>query len=159
MFVAIEFVKGNPASLGLSELHGMSLGSKVLTPLNIIPVIIAQNRSGGSSSGVSAGRRVHQPFKVIKEIDTTSPTFYQAATTGEKGSKVKLHLYTSSLQPRSWPSLIITLGNASVTGVHRGHLPAKNTHESEEVEFTFQKIEYTLNDGGATASDNWGART
>ena len=71
---------------------------------------------------------------------------------------VKFSFYPSSHHPL--PSLIITLTNAGVTGIHRlphgeGSHGTHDTSETEKISFTFQKIDVTWNDGGTTTKDDW----
>lgn len=58
------------------------------------------------------------------------------------------------------PAGKVLLTNArlgSATPAKRGSL--KDTNEYEEIQITFQKIEFTWTDGGKTAQDDWDART
>jgi len=46
-------------------------------------------------------------------------------------------------------------GVNSVPGTSSGHAGTKDTHDQEQVQFTFQKIETQWNNGGKTFSDDW----
>jgi type VI secretion system Hcp family effector len=60
------------------------------------------------------------------------------------------------------PYCTVTLVNAQIAKIASYHPPATGSHsesrdtfEQEEIQFSFQKIEFTWTGGGTTAQDDW----
>jgi len=145
-----------------SVVHGMHLGSHPLTPANLSHGVEVQAFSFGvqaprdSQSGSVSGKRQHQPLVVVKEIGKTSPLLLQSCVNNEQFHSLNIQLYTSIPKPKGTPALIIQLTNAAVAGVKRApHTASRDTYELEEIEFTFQKIEISQNDGKVSMKDDW----
>ncbi len=145
-------ITGGPSIFGPSRLHEMKLGTLILTPRNIISVINSQNHGG------HGGKRQHWPVTITKELGAASPLYLTAAVNLEVISQAKLCIYPSSQHPL--PSLIITLTNASLAGIHRvpeggGSHNTHDTYQQEEIKFAFQAITVTWTDGGTSTKDDW----
>jgi type VI secretion system secreted protein Hcp len=112
-----------------------------------------------AASGLPTGKRQHKPFTITKPVDKTSPLFYKALISNETLTSCTIkfvqpsdhgtldNYYTVKLTNASLASLEFTKGDA------RGG--AGRLGEYEEVSFTYQKIEWTITDGGITAQDDW----
>jgi type VI secretion system secreted protein Hcp len=119
-------------------------------------------------TGYSAGKRIHAPLKILKEIDKATPLIYQMACNNEVLTSVILKFWkvgTGKIgtQGTETQHFTITLTNARINAL-RQHTPehasdaagaSKSTYEVEEVSFTFQKIDMVWTDGGISASDDW----
>ncbi|MGH2443093.1 MAG: type VI secretion system tube protein TssD [Chloroflexota bacterium] len=111
-------------------------------------------------SGLSAGRRQHQPLTIMKEVDKASPMFLQAMVTNEILSQVLLEFPGTLSTGQSTIFYTVVLQNALVVKFHQmvGNVldpEESNPHELEEISFTYQKITVTWTDGGVTATDDW----
>lgn len=117
------------------------------------------------ASGLPTGKRMHKPFTITKELDKSSPLLYNALTTNENISEWELQFWTPQLKAASGVGTevqhyTVKLTNANIANI--SFKMANNKHpdlmkfaEYEEVAFTYQKIEWTWNDGGITAGDDW----
>ena len=112
------------------------------------------------ASGRPTGKRVHKPFVCSKETDRASPLLYQALCTNENIREAKIEFWASTpmgLEKQHYTVLLvnatissITFKMANVRSPKLARLP-----EYEEVSFTYQRIEWTWNERGITASDDW----
>lgn len=123
------------------------------------------------ASGQAAGKRVHAPLVITKDLDRSTPLLYQALVTNEN-LEWTLRFWRADLAGGTGPGagaerqhFTIKLVNAAIASIDLrqpdNRLPElAKLAEYEEVSFTYQKIEWTWVDGGITASDDWmaGAR-
>ncbi len=114
------------------------------------------------STGLPTGRRQHHPFVITKELDRSSPVLYQVLVTNENLTEFDLMFYQSTASG-STPYYTVKLTNANIASIHfvmpNAHDPgAVHGNPYEEIAFTYQKIQWTWNDGGITAEDDWEAR-
>lgn len=118
-----------------------------------------------SASGQATGKRTHKPFKITKEVDKASVPLYSALVANENLPEWELNFWRPKTIGRGGSGVevqyfTIKLTNANIASIH---LVKPNTKDSnlnsfpdyEEVEFTYQKIEWTWTDGGITAMDDW----
>jgi type VI secretion system secreted protein Hcp len=112
------------------------------------------------ASGIPTGRRDHKPFVVVTAVDQASPKLYLALTRNENLPVCTLKFY------RPWPDgternhFTITLIDATISGI-RFYLP--NTRDvrllkletSQEVQFTYRRIEWHELTANVMASDDW----
>jgi type VI secretion system secreted protein Hcp len=110
-------------------------------------------------TGNSTGKRLHQPITIVKEIDGSSPLLYQLLVNNEVITQWELQFWSSSVGDDEEQYYTIKLTNATVVSIalHKIKPPTREDglHELEEIKFAYQKIEWTFNDGGISASDNW----
>lgn len=117
------------------------------------------------ATGLPTGKRQHQPFRIVKLLNESSPPLLTAMTTGESltvivdvwaidafggGSEMKLMTYT--------------LTNARVVSIrswapNRSDTAAQNYPPAEEVAFTYQKITVTFGPKSIESVDNWNDST
>ena len=119
------------------------------------------------ASGLPTGKRMHKPFVITKELDKSSPLLYNVLTNNENIKKWELKFWTPQIKAVSGAGsevnhYTVKLTNANIASIHFRMLNNKNPDlmkyaEFEEVSFTYQKIEWTWNDGGITADDDWEA--
>ena len=120
-----------------------------------------------AASGLPTGKRMHKPFVITKELDKASPILYQVLCTNENVSEWELQFWTPQLRATAGTGtevqhFTVKLTNANIASIN--FRMANNKHpdlmkfaEYEEISFTYQKIEWTWNDGGITAGDDWEA--
>ncbi len=96
-----------------------------------------------AASGLPTGKRQHKPLTITKELDKSTPLLLRALVTNENLSAV-----TFTLTRNGSPYTTVKLTNASVAS-------RTQTGGVEELEFTYQKIEWTWIDGGISAQDDW----
>ncbi len=113
------------------------------------------------SKGVTAGRRVHRPVTVTKEIDKSSPMLYQALCTSERLTEVRIDWYR--VDETGIQELYFTtfMENAFVTRI-RPWIPnvmeqgSEGFRHMEDVSFTYEKIRWTWEPDGIEYEDAWG---
>jgi len=120
------------------------------------------------ASGLPTGRRQHKPFVITKEIDKSTPPLRSAFVNNENLPEVKIEFWTPQLSAMTGTgqekqNFTVTLSNARIVSVR--HVMPNNKNPElmkfaayEEIGFAYQKITWTWNDGGITASDDWEAR-
>jgi type VI secretion system secreted protein Hcp len=119
------------------------------------------------ASGLPTGKRMHKPFVITKELDKSSPLLYNALVNNENIPDWQLQFWTPQIKATTGTGsevqhYTVKLTNANVASI--AFRMANNKHpdlmkfaEYEEIAFTYQKIEWTWNDGGITALDDWEA--
>jgi type VI secretion system secreted protein Hcp len=117
-------------------------------------------------SGLPTGMRMHKPFVITKETDKSSPVLYGMLVNNENILEWELQFWSPALSAHGGgqevQSHTVTLVNANIASIDFRMLNNKNPDlmryaEYEEIAFTYQKIIWTWNDGGITASDDWEA--
>jgi type VI secretion system secreted protein Hcp len=115
------------------------------------------------ASGQASGKRQHKPVKIIKEWGAASPQLFQAVTTNEVLKSVLFEFIRTTPEGKEDIHYTIKLTNATVCGHHKftdkgaKHEETADTHELEEISFTFQKIELESKWGKTMANDDWTA--
>jgi len=111
-----------------------------------------------AASGLITGRRQHSPVMIIKELDKSSPQFFNAAVTNETLRSVTCTLYRNAFNGASRAYYKITLTNATIVEIKDsgdGVNGAAQGDEHERISFAYQKIELTDLDSSTTAVDDW----
>jgi type VI secretion system secreted protein Hcp len=115
-------------------------------------------------TGAATGKRRHEPIAITMMIDQATPKLYQTAVTNETLTTTKIGFWRPSADGSGTEMqyFTITLTNALIIDVtlnaHENDDPASaKGFEYEEIKLTYQKIEWTWNDGGITATDSWQA--
>lgn len=151
----------------LSQLHGMSTGFQTVNPRSLIASYGAGAQSPRDvATGQASGKRQHQPITITKEVDKSDVLMTHLLHSGRIIPKLYLNFY-STPSPTGHPLISMNLSDVEVnvarasqseaTGGKRSK--ATNTMELEKIKFSFQKIEVTFHSGGASAMDDWEART
>jgi type VI secretion system secreted protein Hcp len=119
-------------------------------------------------SGAPTGQRMHKPFFFLNEVDKSSPLLWNVLTTNENLTSVQIQFWAPGLAIGTGASLekqiyTVTLTNASIASMEQS-MPSNvdpttaKLSLQEEISLVYQKIEWTWNDGGITAGDDWEAR-
>jgi len=118
----------------------------------------------GQATGAATGKRQHDPITITMVIDQATPKLYQAAVTNEIMTTAKIGFWRPSADGSSTEVqyFTITLTNALIIDVTLNaddslDPASAKGFEYEEIELTYQKIEWTWTDGGITATDSWQA--
>jgi len=114
-----------------------------------------------AATGLAAGKRVHAPFVITKEIDASSISLYAALVGNETLSAWELQFWAAAASSGAEVMrYVVRLTNASISDI-RFHMPNNKSPELarlaeyEEVAFTYEKIEWNWVLGGMKASDDW----
>ena len=115
-----------------------------------------------AASGLATGKRQHKPLTITKEIDKSTPLFYQAFVNNENFSEVILRFFTSDLKVagKEIQNYTIKLINANIISIVDDMANNKIAENAklpilENISFSYQKIEWTWTDGAITATDSW----
>ena len=111
--------------------------------------------------GVAAGRRVHRPMTITKEIDRSTPMLYQALCTGELLTEVKLDWYRIDGTGMQEMYFSMLMENALITRIHPwvpNVLDRKNEtlKHMEDISISYEKIIWTWEPDGIEYEDVWG---
>jgi type VI secretion system secreted protein Hcp len=112
------------------------------------------------ASGLPTGKRMHKPFTISKEVDRASPVLYSMLVNNENITELVLQFWTPSGTGAENQHYTVKLSNARIASIHfvlpNNTLPeTQRLKEYEEITFTYQKIQWTWNDGGISAQDDW----
>lgn len=114
-----------------------------------------------AASGLPTGKRQHKPLTIVKRIDKSTPLLMKALVDNENLDELILRFWRPSKTGMEDQYYTIKLTNANIAGVKQymelGATGLTGEH-LEEVSFTYQKIEWTIEDGGITADDDWETR-
>jgi len=113
-----------------------------------------------AASGLPTGKRQHKPLTVTKAIDKSTPLLMNVLTNNENVTEFRLDCWRPAKTGQEEQYYSIELVNGNVAGIRAEQLNNKYaenmSHEvREHVSFTYQKITWTWQDGGLTASDDW----
>lgn len=127
-------------------------------------MVIAANHSILSprdpASGHASGKRQHKPFVITKELDKSSPLLYAMLITNENIVEWELQFWQPNAKGAEENQYTVKLTNANIISIEFRMPNNKDPQlmkfaELEEIAFTYQKIQWTWNDGSITASDDW----
>lgn len=111
-------------------------------------------------TGLTAGKRVHDPMKIVKEIDKASPMLYQALCTGEHLKKVEIKWYRISSKGTEEHYFTTTLEDATIVSIFSWapnclDKAAASYGHLQEVSFTYRKIGWRHEVDKIEAQDDW----
>ena len=119
-------------------------------------------------SGLPTGQRMHRPYVITRELDKSTPIFYNVLCTNENLTEVIVKYWTPQIRATMGTGaevqhFTVKLTNANIASIdfrmaNIRHPDLVKFTEYEEIAMTYQKIEWTWNDGGITALDDWEAR-
>jgi type VI secretion system secreted protein Hcp len=118
------------------------------------------------ATGQASGKRQHKPIRFTKEWGASSPQYFLALVTNEVLSDVLFEFYHTTKEGKEEVYYTIKLINATVsnirwmTGAGESASSAKttaayDTHELEEISFTYQRIEVEHQQAKTAAIDDW----
>jgi type VI secretion system secreted protein Hcp len=116
-------------------------------------------------SGLPTGQRMHKPYCITKELDKSTPVLYNILCTNENVTEAVIKFYTPQIKATTGTGVevnnfTVKLTNANIASIdfrmaNIRHPDLVKFPEYEEIAFTYQKIEWTWNDGGITSGDDW----
>jgi len=119
-------------------------------------------------SGLPSGGRLHKPYVVEKELDKSTPILYNCLVTNENLTEVTLKFWTPQLKASTGVGAEVQHFTVKMTDAHISSILSRMENvknpelvkymQYETIAFTYHKIEWTWNDGGITALDDWEAR-
>ncbi len=114
------------------------------------------------ASGMATGKRQHKPLTITKEIDRSTPLLYQALVNNESFPEVVLRFFAPDMKGAGKEIQIYTikLANANIISIVDDMANIKIAENIklpllEMISFTYQRIEWTWNDGDITSTDSW----
>lgn len=113
-----------------------------------------------AASGLPTGKRQHRPLTITKEIDEATPLLLNAMVNNENIGEWTLRFWRPSQTGKEVQFYTIELVNASICDIRAEMLnnkyPENMPHrEREHISFCYEKITWTWEDGGITATDDW----
>jgi type VI secretion system Hcp family effector len=150
------YMKIEGTKSGQFKSETMRQGSKQWIP--VITVNYEMESPRDAASGQAAGKRQHKPVRVTMERGATSVQLQKALQANEHLREVVIE-FVHAAQGKEQVYQTITLTGAAITAIQAAHgSSAKNGHESEEISFTYEKMQVTHGQGNKTASDSWTTR-
>lgn len=149
------------------QVHGLTLGSTIITPRNGASVVTSVSYENGSpddsASGRKKGSRWHKGLVVTRDLSGGSANLFgHCVATQVTIPRLKLNFLKTNAKGLTHHAFTIELTNAAVVKYLRKPRPQNNsrpraiaTSEVEEISFSFQKITWTWVQGGISASDDW----
>jgi type VI secretion system secreted protein Hcp len=115
-----------------------------------------------AASGLPTGKRQHKPVVITKETDKSTPLFYNVLATNENLTTVKIKFWRPSPTGAEVQFYTIELTNANIASMsttmpNNKHPELMKFAEYDEIALSYQKITWTITDGGITAMDDWEA--
>jgi type VI secretion system secreted protein Hcp len=120
------------------------------------------------ATGLPSGRRQHGPITITKEWGASSPQILQALVTNEILKKVLFEFYQTTREGKLEKYYTVELTNATISNIKYltgsgGDASASSaktsaqydTHELEEVSFTYQKISVSHVTASTATTDDW----
>ena len=112
------------------------------------------------SRGIAAGRRVHRPIIITKEIDKSTPMLYQALCTGELLTEIELTWYRIDGSGEEELYFSMKMFNGMITKIHpvvENILLKQNAQllHMETVYIAYEKIIWTWQPDGIEYEDAW----
>ena len=111
--------------------------------------------------GSRTGLRTHQPIKIIKELDKSSPLLAQAFTSGERLLKCEMRLYRTNAQGQQEHYYTIKLTDALICDIEismndcRHSFEGQSATPDEILEISYRTIEWIHEKAGTFGSDSW----
>jgi type VI secretion system secreted protein Hcp len=100
-----------------------------------------------ANSGMSVGKRQHNPITITKEVDSASPSLFKAATSHQVLKQVAITFQGSGAGAGKMAQKIV-LTNATIASI-------KKVGNAEQITLNYETSEVTWTDGGKTAMDDW----
>ncbi len=114
-----------------------------------------------AATGHASGKRQYKPIQITKEWDPTSPQLFQALVNNEVLKSVLFEFVKTDPKGQEFVYHTIALTNATVSNI-KSYLDLTDTtgdpydtHELEDVSFTFEKIEIENKEAKTAAVDSW----
>jgi type VI secretion system secreted protein Hcp len=112
------------------------------------------------ATGLPTGKRQHQPFRIVKLLNASSPLLMTAMTSNENLSTVVIDIWAPTPVGTEIKLITYTLTNARIVSLrpwmpNHSDTAAQNYPPAEEIAFTYQAITVTYPSNGAESTDEW----
>jgi type VI secretion system secreted protein Hcp len=112
------------------------------------------------ATGQATGQRVHNPLKILKEIDKSSPKLFRALCTGERLVTVTLRFHRINQVGQEEHYFTIELEDAIIVSITPSFPTAflsqnESYRHMETVSFSYRKITWTWEPDGIESEDSW----
>ncbi|HAM72789.1 MAG TPA: hypothetical protein DCM86_14200 [Verrucomicrobiales bacterium] len=112
------------------------------------------------ASGLPTGKRQHQPFRVVKLLNKSSPLLLQSMVVGETIAAVTIDVWNVAPTGIETKLMSYVLRGAQVASVrpwtpNKQDSSASGYAPAEEVAFTYKTITITYWNGGIESTDSW----
>ena len=144
----------SPRKAHTAKLSGLSYNHEIKSPRDI-------------ATGQASGKRQHAPIRVSKEWGAASPQLFQALCTNEVLTTVLFEFYRTTREGKEECYHTITLTDATISQIRymtgagldsagtSKTTSSHDTHELEEIAFTYRRIEAESKTGQTMAMDDW----
>lgn len=163
LFILHSITNGQTITMTVEGAQG-KFRSEIVNQNDKIPVTAASLdiTSSTSGSGMSTGRRQHQPFTIKKIVGGASPQFMQAMINNELLKKVVIEFRGINEYGEEGVIYKITLENARVSSFKQSTEVTETGGKSpkialvDDIKLVYQKINVEAASGQTTASDDTG---
>ncbi len=127
--------------------------------INCIGYDYSVNSPVDQTTGTISGKMKHNPVKLIKELDASSPEILHALFTNEDLDITIDFIKTSNGKETIYQTIHLSKARVSEIHQHAGSLisdtPSLKSNTNEEVSFLFKDIYFENKEGKTSASSNW----
>jgi type VI secretion system secreted protein Hcp len=107
-------------------------------------------------SGLPSTRRVHEPLRIVKPLDRSTPLLYKALCTGETLTEVEIRFLRFTPEGQEEHFYTIFLEEAIITNASPSLIPANESNNMMEIiSFTYRRIKWTFELDGIEHQDDW----
>ena len=143
-------IKGEVTRKGLEQLHSiLAYSHEIVSPRD-------------PASGLPTGRRQHQPFRVVKLLNSGSPQLLTAMANNENFPMITIDVWSPNPTGTGAESKILTytLINASLVSLrpwmpNQSDTAAAGYPPAEELSFNYESIKVTWVNGSIEGQDTW----
>ncbi|MBI1841536.1 MAG: type VI secretion system tube protein Hcp [Verrucomicrobia bacterium] len=143
-------IKGEVIKKGLEQFHSiLAYSHEIVSPRD-------------PASGLPTGRRQHQPFRVVKLLNSGSPQLLTAMANNENFPTITIDVWAPNPTGAGAESKIMTytLINASLVSLrpwmpNQSDTAAASYPPAEELSFNYESIKVTWINGGIEGQDTW----
>jgi type VI secretion system secreted protein Hcp len=101
-------------------------------------------------SGLPTGRRIHEPYTILKYKDKSTPLLYKALCQNEQIDPAEIKFYRTGAMGQEEHYFTVTLHNGRIAEIR------EITPNLESVSFYYETITWTWVPDGIEWMDNWG---
>lgn len=104
-----------------------------------------------NQAGQISGQRSHQPLRVTKHLDKSSPLLFEASNKGETLTTVELKMYRTSYAGKQEHYYTIVLTDAVISSLNSS---SNGSEPIEALSFSYRKIELRHETASTSSSDD-----
>ena len=109
-----------------------------------------------------AGRRVHKPMMITKEVDKSTPKLYQVMSSGERLTEAQIDWYRLDGTGDEELYYTVLLENALIVKIESWVPDVLDKANAiygcmENIWFTYESIRWTWEEDGIEYEEHWGA--